>query len=137
MRLARFVARANQSALEKSMFPILKMRGTGGYYGASPNTIGTLARVSKTTARKLYDKDYELIVVPHKMMPFFRADSFAMRMNKTAEVTPGSSVRSFDIFVSYYTNANCSWDVGYYPAFYVQYNHYVEKPAYSGKFFAE
>lgn len=106
-------------------FPILKMRDERFY--DAPNTIGSLARISKPTARKLFKAGYELIITPCKMMPLPDApDSLACRIQSTND--------TFEQYVNAFTYANCSHEVGYYPAFYRRFQSYHERS--NGQFIA-
>lgn len=118
--------------MDTSRIPILNNRSErfqsyDGTYN-SPNTIGTLARVSKQTARKLYDDGVQLIIVTSKYLPFpLQVNGTAMYMRK-----PLNKAYSFDTFVNGYAVYNCNWETGYYPTFWVQYKSRREL-GYTGK----
>lgn len=102
-------------------FPILAERDDAGYVGNAPNTIGKLARVSKATARSLYDQGVEIIIVANKFMPYPDAtNGVAMRMPRDCY----ADAHTFDNVVCAYTHANCTHETGYYPAFWVRFDAY-------------
>lgn len=110
-------------------FPILLQRDDAGYLSYHPNTIGTMARVSKATARKLYDAGVEVVIVAHKFLPYPDApNGVAMRMNKARDITNmgafDTPAELFDKLAQSYAWYNCNWETGYYPAFWVKYETY-------------
>lgn len=113
-------------------FPILLQRDDAGYLGDAPNTIGKMARVSKATARRLYDAGVEVVIVACKFLPHPDApNGVAMRMPPAREYGTINDGDPFDRVVNAYAFANCTHETGYYPAFWVRYETYhlyAERP---------
>lgn len=77
-------------------------------------------RVSKRAARRLYALGMPMIMVPCNEWPFSRmASSFPMHKsdNDEAVTTPPNTM--FDNRVNAFTFYNCTYETGYYAAFYV------------------
>ena len=66
-------------------------------------------RIDKRTARKLYNNNLPVIITPCKCFPSWFV-SF--------EMVNGD--QSFDEYVNNFTYYNCCYELGYYPAFYIE-----------------
>lgn len=107
-------------------FPILCCPESMGVGYNTPNTVGKMARISRATARRLYDAGVEVVIVAHKFMPYpDAANGVAMRMNKARdEAQMLDSESGFDKIARNYAWYNCTWETGYYPAFWVRFETY-------------
>lgn len=71
-----------------------------------------MKRINKTTARKLYNAKKAVLIIPCKCRPGGAwLTGFEMEND-------GS--RTFDQFVNEFTYYNCNYELGKYPAFYVE-----------------
>ena len=60
-----------------------------------------MKRISKRTARKLFNEKKDFLIIPCK-------------------VNPEIFEKDFDVLVREYTFYNCSYETGYYPAYYIE-----------------
>lgn len=76
-----------------------------------------MKRISKATARRMWENNQDFIIVPCKLRPtgfgamFTRCDCY--------EEDWGDR-RPFDTFINEFTFYNCNRETGTYPAFYVE-----------------
>lgn len=77
-----------------------------------------MKRISKATARKLWNNNEDFIIIPCNMRPtniwgsmHTRTDCYEEDINER---------RPFDVFVNEFTFYNCNRETGLYPAFYVE-----------------
>jgi hypothetical protein len=73
---------------------------------------GNVKRVRKREARRRYDAGETVYIISHKMMPF-TAWHIEYAASKREDVP-------FDRIVQEYSWYNCSYETGYYPAYYVE-----------------
>lgn len=115
-------------------FPILADRDP--YVGSHcANTVGKLARVSKHTARALHAQGVEITIVAHKFMPYIGGAGVAMRMPSAKRLADNSfegHEYTFDDIVTSYVYHNCTWETGYYPAFWVRFDNYHVRASRAG-----
>jgi len=70
-----------------------------------------MKKITKATARKMYNNKQSFIMVPHKMHP---NSIFAV------EIKPGWMFRNFDVMYNEFRYYNCNPETGYYIAFYIK-----------------
>lgn len=68
-------------------------------------------RINKKAARKLYNNNVDILIIPHKCNPL--AAWFI-------GITLNNNGRSFDSIVNEFIYYNCNYAMGYYPAFYME-----------------
>jgi len=73
-------------------------------------------RISKRAARKLFSEGKPLYVIAHKMRPGM---PFQMGMTIFSEKYLEEN-KDFDSMVNNFAFYNCSYETGYYPAFYLE-----------------
>lgn len=69
-------------------------------------------RVQKRTAKRLFNNGFTLIVVACKVSP--NNENFAFELSKNDYNT------NFETSINNFTYYNCSYETGYYPAFYLK-----------------
>lgn len=83
---------------------------------------GGMFRVGKYQARKLYNKGYDVTVTPCRLAPKERGFLLSIELNKNNLNCLGSS---FDEIVDTFKWYNCRYDVGLYPAYYIDEDVYM------------
>ena len=73
-------------------------------------------RINKRLARKLFASGKSFYIIAHKMRP---GGPFHMGMTIHAANALKENW-SFDQYINNFMYYNCSWETGYYPAFYLE-----------------
>lgn len=113
--------------MDTSRIPILTSRDNTLF--GTPETYGMLARVSKETARKLFDIGVSLVVTTCNYAP-------VTSWSQCIHVKKGNYVNNFNQYINAFEVANCSSEAGRYATYWIRYRNYVEYPTYSGKYVA-
>ena len=79
-----------------------------------------MKRINKRTARKLFNEKKDFLIIPCKINPDnvwgIGAKINQYYYNQFSE----TSKKDFDVFIGEYTFYNCSYETGYYPAYYIE-----------------
>jgi hypothetical protein len=80
-------------------------------------------KLTKSQARKAYDAGQTVYIIAHKLAPFTMY-AFEYPATKPEPIPEpawdGDARASFDSVVQSYTFYNCTYETGYYPAYYVK-----------------
>lgn len=81
-----------------------------------------MKRINKRTARKLFNSKKDFLIVPCKINPNnvwgYRTEINQHYYNQFPEMLEFE--KDFDVLVREYTFYNCSYETGYYPAYYIE-----------------
>ena len=79
-----------------------------------------MKRISKRTARKLFNEKKDFLIIPCKVNPN-NVWGIGAKINQYYyNQFPEIFKKDFDVLVREYTFYNCSYETGYYPAYYIE-----------------
>lgn len=84
---------------------------------------GAYTRVNRKRARTLFDAGRTVRMVPSKMVPMTSSEvgyGMAIAINKAELTERYFDFKDFDDLASNFASYNCTYETGYYPAFYVK-----------------
>ena len=79
-----------------------------------------MKRISKRTARKLFNEKKDFLIIPCKINPNNMWGIGAKINQYYYNQFPEIFEKDFDVLVREYTFYNCSYETGYYPAYYIE-----------------